>query len=81
MLYTKHFYGFEKEGKSAYYLQNTVTGHYFNYRYPINTDKLEETIFKALNTPIESATFLLPPGIAERVKAEEEKAKHEQMLA
>ena len=35
LLYTKYFYGFEKEGKSAYYFEKAVAGHYFNYRVAI----------------------------------------------
>lgn len=35
MLYTKHFYGFEKEGKSETYLEKQVTSAIFTHKYPV----------------------------------------------
>jgi hypothetical protein len=53
ILYNKYFYGFEKEGKSAYYLDNAVTqGVYFNFRYPLNENLLPLTLAKAVNIPL-----------------------------
>lgn len=34
-LYNKSFYGFEKEGKSAYHLPNQVTGSYYQHCFPV----------------------------------------------
>jgi len=48
ILYNKYFYGFEKEGKSAYYLDNAVQGAYFNFRYPLNEKLLDSYLSKAL---------------------------------
>ena len=44
MLYTKYFYGFEKEGKSQFYLDKAATGHHFNYRYKIKEELLTKTL-------------------------------------
>lgn len=53
ILYNKYFYGFEKEGKSAYYLDNAVTdGVYFNFRYPLNDTLFPLTLVKAVNLPL-----------------------------
>ena len=61
MLYTKYFYGFEKENASSNYREGkSITGHYFNYRYPILESALNSTLRKALNIPISDASFLLP---------------------
>ena len=40
MLYTKHFYGFEKEGKCDYYQEKACQGHYFNFKYQFRKDLL-----------------------------------------
>ena len=81
MLYTKHFYGFEKEGKSDYYLENKVTGHYFNFRYPFKESVLKYTLFKALNIPIKDVKFLLPRPQADIRREEEAKAKEDERIS
>lgn len=35
MLYTKHFYGFEKEGKTEHYNEKSVVATTFDFRYPM----------------------------------------------
>jgi hypothetical protein len=55
-LYNKFFYGFEKEGKSAYYLDNAVSGAYFNYRYLFNTDMVKEQLKQSLSLPLAEDT-------------------------
>jgi hypothetical protein len=56
MLYTKYFYGFEKENASSNYREGkSIAGHYFNYRYPILESALNSTLKKALNIPIADA--------------------------
>lgn len=52
ILYNKYFYGFEKEGKSAYFQEKTVVGGYFPYRYPFKEDLLQTTVMQALNMPL-----------------------------
>jgi hypothetical protein len=52
IIYNKFFYGFEKEGKSSYYLENKVSGAYYNFKYPLKEDLLSTTIMQALNIPI-----------------------------
>lgn len=52
VLYNKYFYGFEKEGKSSYYLDNAVTGAYFNFRYPFNEEMVGKCLTKAINLPL-----------------------------
>jgi len=53
MLYTKHFYGFEKEGKSAYYIEKQAQGHYFNYKYPVKESMIKDTILKVLSEAVD----------------------------
>ena len=52
IIYTKFFYGFEKEGRSNYFFEKAVFGHYFNYKIPIKEAYLGSTIMKALNQPL-----------------------------
>ena len=49
ILYNKYFYGFEKEGKSSFYLENASQGAYFNFRYPLNQEMVHSTLVKTLN--------------------------------
>ena len=61
MLYTKYFYGFEKEGATAAYRDGKSThGHYFSYKYPILESAINATLRKALNHPVNDVSFLLP---------------------
>ena len=52
MFYTKHFYGFEKEGKCDYYQEREVTGHFFNYKYILKQELIDSTLVHSLNKPI-----------------------------
>lgn len=63
IIYNKYFYGFEKEGKSAYFQEKAVTGHYLPFRYPFREDLLDKTIMNALNTPIWDASVLIPKDV------------------
>lgn len=54
ILYNKYFYGFEKEGKSSYFLSNSVQGYYFKYKYPFKEDLVASVLTKALNVPLNS---------------------------
>ena len=49
ILYNKYFYGFEKEAKSTYYMDNAVQGAYFNFRYPLNEKLMHSHLKKALH--------------------------------
>jgi hypothetical protein len=52
LLYTKHFYGFEKEqGNQTYREGKNIVGTYFQYRYPILEAKLKG-LQKLINCPI-----------------------------
>lgn len=76
LLYTKHFYGFEKEGKSNYYFEKAMRGHYFNFRYPIKESMLGETVMKLLNEAVIDieSTGLKPEAPIDK----EERLKHEE---
>jgi hypothetical protein len=53
ILYNKYFYGFEKEGKSNYFLDNAVEeGVYFNFKFPLNELLLPLTMVRAINLPL-----------------------------
>jgi len=56
-LYNKYFYGFEKEGKSQYFLANAVQGHYFNYRFPFKEELIGTVLPKVLNTPLNESSL------------------------
>lgn len=60
MIYTKYFYGFEKEAASQVWTEKKVTGTMFNYTYPVDEKMFIEKINLALNHPIESGAYLLP---------------------
>lgn len=60
LLYGKYFYGFEKEGKSAYYLENAASGAYFNYKTPLREDLLGKGIHNVFNNPVEDFRELVP---------------------
>ena len=76
MLYTKYFYGFEKEGGTVIYRNGKSTqGHYFNYRYPILESTLYKIVKKAINVPIQNVEFLLPKSeheIAKELEAQKD---------
>ena len=44
MLYTKHFYGFEKEGKSDSYLEKQVSAAIITFKYPIKLAQLQDKL-------------------------------------
>jgi hypothetical protein len=87
ILYTKYFYGFEKEGKSNYFFEKAVFGHYFNYKIDFKEAFIGDTIMKALNEPILNVDEMgLRPEAAadaeQRMKLEaEEKQELDEKLA
>lgn len=44
MLYTKNFYGFEKEGKSDTYLEKQVSAGIFPFKYPVKLSELYDKL-------------------------------------
>jgi len=61
MLYTKYFYGFEKEGATVSYREGKgIQGHYIQYKYPVLETVIDLTLQKAINFPIADASILLP---------------------
>lgn len=76
ILYNKYFYGFEKEGKSAYYLDNAVQGAYFNFRYPLNEALIGAQLVKALQLPLYKESIdreARPASVSQQHKDEEDK--------
>jgi len=73
ILYNKYFYGFEKEGKSAYFQEKTVTGIHLPFRYPLREDLLDSTLMMALNIPIRDVDSLRPRDLEEEKRAQEDK--------
>ena len=69
LLYGKYFYGFEKEGKSSYYLESAATGGYYLYKIPLREDLVDRNIHKLFGNPIEDYKQLVP---AEELKCEYE---------
>lgn len=60
LLYGKYFYGFEKEGRSSYYLENSSSGHYFHFKTPLKIDILGKRVHKIFNNPIDDYRDLVP---------------------
>ena len=77
ILYNKYFYGFEKEGKSAYFLENAVEGFYFNYRYPFKEDFVGRTLTQGLNTPLTSSSVEKSVRLKTDQQIEEEEMEKE----
>lgn len=69
VLYNKYFYGFEKEGKSAFFQEKAVSGTYLPYRYPFREDLLPTSLLAALNQPLRDLDAFRPRD------PEEEKAE------
>jgi len=81
MFYTKHFYGFEKEGKCDFYQEKQAIGHYFNFKYPLRKDLLEANLTRCLNIPIDDIKFLLPKTLAEKRAEAKEQQELEYMIS
>ena len=73
ILYNKYFYGFEKEGKSAFFQEKAVSGFYLPYRYPFREDLIDSTIHLALNLPVSNVESLKPRDLeAEKKETEDQ---------
>jgi hypothetical protein len=73
ILYNKYFYGFEKEGKSAYFQEKAVSGFYLPFRYPFREDLLDSTMMLALNVPISDIDSLRPRDLEAEKRDQEDK--------
>ena len=73
ILYNKYFYGFEKEGKSAYFQEKAVSGFYLPFRYPFREDLLDSTLMLALNVPISDIDSLRPRDLEAEKREQEDK--------
>lgn len=83
MLYTKHFYGFEKEGSCMVHRDaGAISGHFFNYRYPLRRDLIDSTLRKMLNRPLwqEPVQKLLPKNEWEQLLETENKENEENRI-
>ncbi len=73
ILYNKYFYGFEKEGKSQYFQEKSVSGIFLPFRYPLREDLLDSILMIALNTPISHIDQVKPRDLEAEQKALEDK--------
>ena len=73
MLYTKSFYGFEREGKSDSYLEKSVVSGIFAFKYPVKLSELVEKVQPLVGKGLRDVDFLLPKS-AEQIKQEEKEA-------
>lgn len=82
MFYTKHFYGFEKEGKCDYFQEKAVTGHFFKFKWLLNEQMIKDKLVESLNMPINDQDIkrLLPRTRAELKEEKEEACRLEDML-
>ena len=60
MLYTKHFYGFEREGKSESYLEKQVSSAVFPFKYPLRLYDVQDKVLPLVGVGIRDINFLLP---------------------
>ena len=60
MLYTKHFYGFEKEGKSESYLEKQTTSAVFSFKYPLKLSEIQDKLQANVAKGLTDIQFLLP---------------------
>ena len=60
MLYTKHFYGFEKEGKCDHYLEKQVTSNIFNFKYPLKLSEVQDKLQPCVAKGLTDVDFLKP---------------------
>ena len=58
MFYTKHFYGFEKEGKCDYYQEKAVQGTYFGFKYPLKKKLVEKHFVTLIDRAIADGALL-----------------------
>jgi hypothetical protein len=70
MLYTKHFYGFEKEGKSDTYLEKQVSAGIFAFKYPVKLSELHDKLQPLVGKGFKNIEFMLPKS-AEAIKEEQ----------
>ena len=73
MLYTKHFYGFEREGKSESYLEKQVSAGIFAFKYPVRLAEIIEKLQPLIGVALKDIDFMLPKT-AEKLKQEEKEA-------
>jgi len=73
MLYTKHFYGFEKEGKSESYLEKQTTAAMFSFKYPLKLAEIQDKLQTSIAKGLTDVQFLLPKS-AEAIHEEEKEA-------
>ncbi len=73
MLYTKNFYGFEKEGKSETYLEKQFSAGIFEFRYPVKLSEVQDKLLPQVAKGLRNIQFLLPKS-AESIKEEEKQA-------
>jgi hypothetical protein len=60
MLYTRHFYGFEKEGKSDTYLEKQVTSSIFSFKYPLKLSEIQDKLHAYVTKPLTDVEIFLP---------------------
>ena len=71
MLYTKHFYGFEKEGKCDTYNEKQVVSNVFNFRYPVNQYEIQDKLQPCIGLGLTDIDYLIPKS--EETKRQEER--------
>jgi len=75
MLYTKHFYGFEREGKSESYLEKQVQpGSVFTFKYPLRMYDVQDKVLPLVATGLRNVDFLMPKT-DEQLKEEAKQAE------
>ena len=77
MLYTKHFYGFEKEGKTEHFLDKQVNANVINFRYPLKLSELQDKLHPQVCKGLTDVEFLKPKS----EEQEKEEAKQAAELA
>jgi len=80
MLYTKHFYGFEKEGKSETYLEKQTTASVFSFKYPVKLSEIQDKLQTNVAKGLTDVEFLLPKPLNDARDEEKEAAAEAEKL-
>ena len=74
MLYTKHFYGFEKEGKCDTYNEKQVVSNVFNFRYPVNQYEIQDKLQPCIGLGLTDVEWLIPESEESKKQKQREAA-------
>ena len=81
MLYTKHFYGFEKEGKADHYVEKQVTSNIFTFKYPLRMADVQEKLQPCIAKGLTDVQWLKPKSEEDIIAEQKEAAALAERIA